>query len=192
MTSDLPIDTTDYTRDRTEVMRIDDIVPYWRNPRVVTDEAVNAVAESIRRFGYQQPIVVDASSVIIMGHTRYAACRRLGVTEVEVRIAASLSAMKARELRVLDNRLHEFTTWDFDQLVEELDEMDQKLMQGFFPEVIAEDPGLPETDALTGGRETANPAQSPDVAFYCPSCFHEWETAVTREQVMSGRIEVSA
>jgi hypothetical protein len=172
-------------------MRLDDIVPYWRNPRIVTEEAVNAVAESIRRFGYQQPIVVDSSKVIIMGHTRYAAARRLGVTEIDVRVAVSLTPEKARQLRVLDNRLHEYTTWDFDQLVEELDQLDQNLMRGYFPEVIPEDPGLAGTEALTRGLEVLAGSQSDQVAFTCPSCFHEWEAVVTREQVMSGRIEAS-
>jgi len=175
--------------DRLVTMRIDDIVPYWRNPRVVTDEAVNAVAKSISEFGYQQPIVVDTANVIIMGHTRYAACRRLGVTEVEVRVAASLSPMKARELRVLDNRLHEYTRWDFDQLVEELDDLDQDLMRAYFPEVIPDLPDLADPGPLAPGAGQVNTDQSPDVAFTCPSCFHEWEKTVTREMVMSGRIE---
>ncbi len=181
------------TSDQVITLRLDDIVPYWRNPRVVTDESVNAVAESLRRFGYQQPIVVDPSNVIIMGHTRYAAMRRLGVTECEVRVAATLSQRQVKELRVLDNRLHEYTRWDFDGLVAELDELDARLMQPFFPEVIAlEDPGLPVEAAGSGADAYLGDGQSSKVAFTCPSCFHEWTTDVTREAVMGGRIEVPA
>lgn len=177
--------------DRTVTLRLDDIVPYWRNPRVVTDEAVNAVAASIREFGYQQPIVVDASNVIIMGHTRYAAMRRMGVTECDVRVAASLAPSKVKQLRVLDNRLHEYTRWDFDDLVSELEDLDSGLMHAYFPEVVAgsdEGPGI-VAGALSAQPESALGDQSSMVYFTCPSCFHDWETEVTREMVMSGRIE---
>jgi hypothetical protein len=179
------------SEDRYEVLRLDDIVPYWRNPRVITDEAVNAVAASITNFGYQQPIVVDASNVIIMGHTRYAAMRRLGVTEAEVRIAASLTAEQSRKLRVLDNRLHEYTRWDFDLLVDELEDLDAGLMRGYFPEVVAPDDSGPgyTAQALAEGAGSPTADQSDQVTFTCPSCFSEFEKQVTREMVMSGRIE---
>lgn len=181
----------DAVTDRTETMRLDDIVPYWRNPRVVTEEAIGAVAESIRRYGYNQPIVVDSRNVIIMGHTRYAALRRIGVTEIEVRVAASLSPSKVKQLRVLDNRLHEYTLWDFDSLVSELDELDDGLMRAYFPEIVApEDPGIND-EGLAAGVGPSGPQQDSVVAFTCPSCFHEFETEVTREQLLSGRIEVA-
>lgn len=177
-------------QDETRVMRLDDVVPYWRNPRVVTDEAVNAVAESIKRYGYQQPIVVDSENVIVMGHTRYAALRRLGATEAPVHVAATLSTAQAKQLRVIDNRTHELTSWDFEGLVAELDELDDDLMRAYFPEVVSEpegdaDPALGEFDL-----GPVNPADAGDVEFVCPSCFHEWEMPVTREAVMSGRLAV--
>ena len=181
--------------DRMAVIRLDDIVPYWRNPRDITDEAINAVATSIERFGYSQPIVIDASNVIIIGHTRYAAMRRMGVTECEVRVAASLPPAKVKQLRVLDNRLHEYTLWDFDQLVSELDGLDATLMRAYFPEAVASpDPGPDLGDpALTGSPDAGGTeAQSDQVDFLCPSCFHEWRATVTREAVLSGRIEVPA
>lgn len=178
----------------TVVMQLNDVVPYWRNPRVVTDEAVNAVAESIKRFGYQQPIVVDADSVIIIGHTRYAALRRLGVTEVPVKVAADLTPQQVKQLRVIDNRSAEFTRWDFDTLVAELDDLDPDLMRGYFPEVV------PEAEVEYDGNDTVDVelgdgGTGPDgepVSFVCPSCFNEWEMPVTREQIMSGRITTDA
>lgn len=172
----------------TRTMRLDDVVPYWRNPRVVTDEAVNAVAESIRRYGYQQPIVVDDQNVIVMGHTRYAALRRLGVTEAPVHVAATLTVAQAKQLRVLDNRTHELTSWDFEGLVAELDELDADLMRSYFPEVVAE-PDI-DGEGVEGGLDLGpvNPLDAGQVEFVCPSCFHEWEMPVDREAVMSGRL----
>ena len=173
----------------TRTLHLDDVVPYWRNPRVITDEAVNAVAESIQRYGYQQPIEVEPENVIIMGHTRYSARRRLGVTEVTVRVADQ-DPRKVKQLRLVDNRAHEYTSWDFDKLIDELDKLDDQLMHGYFPEVVAAPDAGPdvdfrEEDALDLEGTTG---QDPNVEFLCPSCFHEWEMPVTREQIMSGRL----
>src|SRR5699024_12589264 len=63
---------------------LDEIKPYWRNPRVIPEEAVEAVQQSIQEFGYVQPIVVDGKGVIVTGHTRHAGLRRLGAGEAEV------------------------------------------------------------------------------------------------------------
>lgn len=176
--------------DRYETLTIDEIVPYWRNPRVITDESVNAVAESLRRYGYQQPIVVDENYVIVMGHTRYAAMRRLGVTEAQVRVV-EMPAPKIKQLRLLDNRTHEYTSWDFDGLVNELEELDDDLMRSYFPEVVPEPDAGPSDDynefELFGPDGTS---QDSEVEFVCPSCFHEWTMDVEREAVMSGRLEV--
>jgi hypothetical protein len=171
----------------TRVLSLDDIVPYWRNPRVVTDDAVNAVAESIERYGYTQPIVVDAENVIVIGHTRYAALRRLGATEAPVMTVTTLSPTQVKQLRVIDNKAHELTSWNFDDLVAELDDLDAGLMRAYFPDVV---PDADEGPQFTAGAEdqTYTPPPDDQVEFTCPSCFHEFSTTVTREQVLSGRI----
>ena len=64
-------------------MKIADIRPYEKNPRI-NDGAVDAVARSIKEFGWQQPIVMDRDHVIIAGHTRYLAAKQLGLTEVQI------------------------------------------------------------------------------------------------------------
>ena len=87
-----------------ETISLDKVRPYWRNPRRVTEDAVNQLIASIREYGYQQPIVVDSDYVIIVGHTRYAALRRMEVTEAPVRVARSLTPAQAKQYRVLDNR----------------------------------------------------------------------------------------
>lgn len=177
-------------------MKLDDIIPYWRNPRRITDESVNAVAESLRRYGYQQPIVVDESNVIVIGHTRYAALRRIGVTEIPVLVAKGLSPVKIKELRVVDNRTHEYGSWDFTQLVNELSELDAELMQSFFPEVamgpVAGDTGGADSFDLNAKSDVADVTKTESSAeFICPSCFHSWEMNVTESMIRKGRLQLS-
>ena len=162
---------------------LDDIVPYWRNPRRINDEAVTAVAASIAEFGYQQPIVVDANNVIIIGHTRYSALRRLKWTEVPVLVAADLSPERARELRVVDNRTHEYSAWDFDELATELASLDAKLMRQFFTSDVT-----PDTDAGTDTTATEHWESVTD--FVCPSCFHSWAMEVNLTDIESGTIRL--
>lgn len=168
---------------------INEVVPYWRNPRRITDEAVNAVATSIQRYGYQQPVVVDDKNVIIIGHTRYAAMRKLGWDSLQVVVADDLTEDQAKALRVLDNKTAELTEWDFDKLADELVALDADTMLGFFPEVSSiNDPGAP--DDL--GQDDEPPTQEwdevdPQVEFVCPECFHSWEMTVNPEDVLSGK-----
>lgn len=98
---------------------IEEIRPYENNPRV-NDGAVGAVAESIREFGFQQPIVVDRDGVIIAGHTRYKAAKKLGLTEVPVVVAGKLTDEQVRAYRLADNKTGELAEWDFSALEEEL------------------------------------------------------------------------
>ncbi|MCI0702328.1 MAG: DNA modification methylase [Planctomycetia bacterium] len=107
------------------VMRpIDSIKPYENNPRF-NDEAVDAVAESIRSFGFRQPIVVDENDVIIVGHTRYKAALKLGLTEVPVHVARGLTPEQARAYRIADNQTATLSQWNEDKLPFELMELQE-------------------------------------------------------------------
>lgn len=166
---------------------IDKIIPYWRNPRKISEEAIEKVMESITEFGYVQPIVVDTEQVIIIGHTRYQALRRLGYTDIDV-LEAELSASEAKELRIVDNKTHEFSKWDFEKLDAELTELaDDTFTVLFFPEASSADFDF-EVDSMDLDGTPSEP-ESHLVEFVCPSCWHEWDTHVTREQVLSGTIE---
>jgi site-specific DNA-methyltransferase (adenine-specific) len=99
------------------------IVPYPDNPRK-NDGAVDAVAESIKQCQYITPIVVDEDMVILAGHTRYKALKKLGRTEAEVIIKEGLTEEQKRKYRLLDNKTNEFADWDFDLLADELDGLD--------------------------------------------------------------------
>ena len=100
-----------------------DIKPYKGNPRKIPRKAVEQVAESIRVFGWQQPIVVDAAGVIILGHTRLAAAKLLGESHAPVIAETRLTDAQVRALRIADNRTHDYTTWDYGQLASELDDL---------------------------------------------------------------------
>lgn len=176
-----------------EDMSLSELIPYWRNPRKISNEAVNAVAESIKRYGYQQPIVVDGENVIIIGHTRYAALRRLGVERVPVRVERDLTPMQIKELRAVDNRVSEFTEWDFEKLVDELTQLDGDLTRTFFSDVLPSNEDLmePEPDDEDEG-ETGGTVEAMDhdaAEFICPSCFHSWETQISERDLRKGRIE---
>ncbi len=93
--------------------------PYENNPRI-NDDAVGAVAESIRQFGFRQPIVVDAEGVVVCGHTRLKAAARLGLSEVPVHVAVGLTPEQVRAYRLADNKTAELAEWDMDLLSAEL------------------------------------------------------------------------
>lgn len=100
-------------------MKINEVKPYERNPRR-NDNAVNDVAESIKQFGFQQPLVVDKDNVLIVGHTRLKAAKKLGMKEVPVIVAANLSDEQVKKYRILDNKTNELSDWDFKLLKQEI------------------------------------------------------------------------
>lgn len=156
-----------------KVLHLNDIAPYWRNPRIITDEAVNAVAESIKRYGYQQPIVVDEDNVIVIGHTRYAALRRLGIEEAQV-LVTDLPNDKINQLRVMDNRTAEFGGWDFNKLSDELESLDKELMASYFPEAGDLSDSGPNGNYDFSKPLEPEPKPEQEMAqFVCPACFHE-------------------
>jgi DNA modification methylase len=103
---------------------ITSIRPYENNPRL-NDEAVDAVAASIKEFGFRQPIVVDEQGVIIVGHTRYKAALKLGLEMVPVHVAVGLSAAQAKAYRIADNQTATMSQWDQDRLPLELAELQE-------------------------------------------------------------------
>lgn len=167
-----------------QTVSIDEVKPYWRNPRKIPEVAIQQLSESIRQYGMQQPIVVDEDQVIIVGHTRYAALRRLKAEKIPVLIADHLDEKQRQEYRVMDNRTAEFTSWDMDKLMSELREADSTLVTEIF--VGIDQQGIERVEADTEDPEWLRGTS--DVEFLCPNCFHEWVAAVTRADVMSGRL----
>ena len=105
-----------------EVWSLDRVKPYPNNPRV-NDDAVDAVAASIREFGFRQPIVVDNDGVIICGHTRFKAAQKLGLNEAPVTVAKDLSPEQIKAYRIADNKTAELADWNYDLLPIELGDL---------------------------------------------------------------------
>ena len=116
-------------------VKLSDIFPYYDNPRDNTN-AVEPTKESIKRFGFVKPILVDKAGVIIAGHTRYVAAYQLGMEFVPV-VYSDMDDEMAKKYRILDNKLAEKSSFDEDQLLEELRNMEVPTdMQAFFFEDI--------------------------------------------------------
>jgi DNA modification methylase len=105
---------------------IDDLKAYENNPRE-NEQAVDAVAESIREFGFKVPIVVDKNNVIVAGHTRLKAAQKLGLKEVPVIVASDLTDEQIKAFRLADNKTAELADWDFTKLEEELNDIDMDM-----------------------------------------------------------------
>src|SRR5665213_2026416 len=99
---------------------IDKPIPYARNSRKIPERAIDKVAASVKEFGFRQCIVVDKDGVIICGHTRLLAARKPGLREVPVHVADNLTPAQVKAYRLMDNRSHEETSWDFELLGPEL------------------------------------------------------------------------
>lgn len=102
-----------------QIKRIEELIEYENNPRM-NDEAVEYVASSINEFGFKVPIIIDKFNVIVAGHTRVKACKKLGITEVPCVIADDLTDEQIKAFRLADNKTAEYSKWNFEKLEEEL------------------------------------------------------------------------
>lgn len=98
------------------------LIPYEKNPRK-NDEAAEMVANSIREFGFKVPIVIDKNFVVVCGHTRLKAAKKLNIREVPCIMADDLNDEQIKAFRLADNKVSESAEWDFDLLDEELDDL---------------------------------------------------------------------
>lgn len=154
-----------------ESINIAEIIPYKNNPRH-NEEAVEYVANSIKEFGFRVPIVIDKNNVIVTGHTRLKAAKRLGLVKVPCIRADDLTEDQVKAFRIADNRVGEIATWDFDRLDIELGDIDIDMSSfgldfgSFAPD---EDDNAPDDD--DGGyygdeRERTNKAYNLDLIDY--------------------------
>jgi len=151
-----------------EMWDIGRVKPYEKNPRK-NEGAIDAVAKSIREFGFRVPIVVDGDGVIIAGHTRLKAAEKLGLAEVPVDVARELTPDQVKALRIADNKRHELSSWDMELLPIELADLqgadfDLSLL-GFSAEDITALLAPAGTTGLTDPDEVPAP---PDAATTAP------------------------
>ena len=147
-----------------ETIKIDDITPYENNPRDNT-AAIDKVAVSIHKLGFRNPVILDKDKVIIAGHTRVLAAKRLGMTEVPCIIAADLSPEQAKALRIADNKTAEIAEWKEGLLTIELASLRDNgfdlSVLGFEPDELAA--LLDENKATEGQTDPDEAPETPDV-----------------------------
>ena len=125
--------------------QIKDLKEYENNPRF-NDEAVDAVAASIKEFGFKVPIIVDKDNVIIAGHTRLKAAKKLLMGEVPTIIADDLNEEQIKAFRLADNKVGELASWDFDKLYDEMKDINMDMLEFGFEELAMPDIEEPRDD----------------------------------------------
>lgn len=105
-----------------EYVDINNIKPYKKNPRK-NEEAIPYVMESIKQFGFKNPVILDKDNVIVAGHTRIESAKRLGITEIPCIYADDLTDEQIKAFRLADNKVGEIAEWDIDLLDTELDDI---------------------------------------------------------------------
>ena len=113
-----------------KMIKVEELKPYKNNPRH-NEEAVKYVANSIKKFGFKVPIVIDKNRVIVAGHTRYKASLELGLKEIPCIIADDLNDEQIKAYRLADNKVSERATWDYDLLDLELNDILDINMEDF-------------------------------------------------------------
>lgn len=149
--------------------RLDEIKPYENNPRH-NDNAVDAVAASIREFGFKVPLVVDPDGVIVAGHTRYKAAQKLGLQTVPCLIADDLNEEQINAFRLVDNKSGELAEWDLDALKVELDNIGEiDLSEMGFDLTLHDEYTEPDIEDF-GNSATSGKIET----CHCPKCGFEW------------------
>ena len=149
---------------------IDSIVPYEKNAKIHNDTQVANVAESIKQFGFVQPVVVDKDGIIVIGHCRVLAAKKLGMEKVPCVCIDDLTEEQVNALRIIDNKSNE-SEWDFELLADELAELD---LSGFdFDFGIYEESELDVSDEdFVSDTEIT---KSKKKMCKCPECGAEFE-----------------
>ena len=148
---------------------INELVMYENNPRK-NDEAVKYVAESISQFGFKVPVIVDKDNVIVAGHTRVKAARKLKLKTVPCIVADDLTPEQIKAYRLADNKVAEKAGWDFSKLEIELDEITDIDMQplGFEVDDI-------DIDHLFKNADSENKKEPKTKTVTCPHCGLDFE-----------------
>ena len=146
--------------------KIDGLIPYENNPRV-NDGAVEYVANSIQEFGFKVPIVIDSDNVIVAGHTRLKAAKKLGLDEVPCIIADDLTEEQIKAFRLADNKTAEMAYWDDELLMGELDELACDMTEFGFE--------MPTFDSEVADKEESEYKEPENKLVTCPNCGLQFE-----------------
>jgi len=153
-----------------EYIDTEKLIPYINNPRI-NDEAVDVVAASIKEFGFKNPILIDKENVIIAGHTRLKAAKKLGMEEVPVIRVEDLTENQIKAFRIADNKTVEFAEWDMELLQLELEELED-MFTGFSEEekeIIFSVSDI-DIDSFFEDTEETNKKKEEEEEIQCPHC----------------------
>ena len=142
-----------------------ELTPYAGNAKKHDSTQIANVAESIRQFGFVQPIVIDRDGVIVIGHCRALAAKKLGMKEVPCVCVDDLTPEEVNALRIVDNKSNE-SPWDFDILPDELADLDLSDFDFDF--------GLEDDDELPDFEEEPSKKDSKNDVCQCPKCGFQW------------------
>jgi ParB-like chromosome segregation protein Spo0J len=140
---------------------IDELIPYENNARI-NDAAIDVVANSINDFGFKNPCIIDKNNVLIAGHTRVAACKKLGIKEIPCIVADDLTDEQIKAFRIADNSSAQVAEWDMDKLMAELQDIDYDMAKYGF------DKQIEQIDDLFQKNETLK--QKEEKKIQCPYC----------------------
>lgn len=142
-----------------------ELTPYAGNAKKHDSTQIANVAESIRQFGFVQPIVIDRDGVIVIGHCRALAAEKLGMQEVPCVCVDDLTPEQVNALRIVDNKSNE-SPWDFDILPDELVDIDLSDFDFDF--------GIEDDEELPDFEEEPSKSSSKNDVCQCPKCGFQW------------------
>lgn len=154
-------------------VKLSKLIHYEKNTKKHDDAQINNVAESIRKFGFVQPIVIDKDNVIVIGHCRALAAQRLNLAEVPCILVDNLTPAQVDALRVVDNKTNE-SPWDIDLLWDILPELD---LEGF--DFDFEEPNQGDIDSFfDDGPAPKKEAEPKRIDVTCPCCGEKFEWVI--------------
>ena len=151
--------------------KVADLKCYENNPRN-NEKAVKKVVESIDKFGFLVPIIIDKNNIIVAGETRLKAAKLLELVEVPCVIAENLNDEQIRAFRLIENKTSEFATWDFDKLREEMSAIDIDISAFEFPDLSDIKLDVSDEDFL---QDTEIVKEKKNKIVTCPNCGEEFE-----------------
>ena len=163
-------------KDRLEVVMrpVGELVPYAQNARVHADAQVEALADSLKTFGFTNPVLIHSSGRIIAGHGRVMAAKKAGIEQIPCIVLAHLSEAMVRAYTIADNQLATMAVWDYDVLAAEVDALREEDFDvsalGFSKEELDELLGSPDIEPVSAEK----PQKEPSDTTICPKCHHEF------------------
>jgi hypothetical protein len=174
--------STVWAADKVERRSVEALVPYARNSRTHSPEQVDQIVASVREFGWTIPVLIDETGVIIAGHGRVMAAKKMGLTDIPVMVAAGWSEHQKRAYVIADNKTAENAGWDLKMLRVELAELDMAAynvdLTGFSAKEIA--------DLIPVEASPKKKSEPAPMICTCPSCGHEFEAGEVTMTVKGG------